>query len=62
MDFIKQIIKQIVDKLFCCHRYKLFKEIRVDNTGIDYDGSRYSIYIFKCEKCGKFKKVKSLMK
>lgn len=39
MDFIKQIIKQIVDKLFCCHKYKLFKEIRVDNTGIDHDGT-----------------------
>jgi hypothetical protein len=53
MEFVKQIVKQIVDKLFCCHDFKLFREILVDK-----DSSRYKIHIFKCIKCGKFKKLK----
>lgn len=61
MEFVKQIVKQIVDKLFCCHDFELFREVLVDNTGGYGDGSRYNIYIFKCTKCGKFKKIKSLM-
>lgn len=53
---VKEIVERVVNKLFCLHKWKCFKTIKVED---DCNGSIYHIWIFYCEKCGKFKKVKA---
>ena len=48
-----------MDKICCQHEWVLFKEVTVDNTGPEYNGSLYQVWHFYCKKCGKFKKIKS---
>lgn len=51
----KEFISAILEKIACKHEWELWRTINVTD---DYGGS-YHIYHFKCNKCGKFKKVKS---
>ncbi len=51
---IKEVIKGISNKFFCCHDWQHWHTSKVEA-----DFERYSIFHFKCKKCGKFKKVKS---
>lgn len=60
MEIIMDLIECIKKKWFCQHQWVLFKEIHVDNTGPDHDGSKYQVWHFYCKKCGKFKKIKSI--
>lgn len=52
------MLKKLLDKLCCKHDWEELKHINV------YDDVKYSnlpayhIYLFKCNKCGKLKKVK----
>lgn len=50
-QLIKKLLQQIKDKWFCLHDWEL--------CGGQFNVGTYSIYHFKCKKCGKFKKVKS---
>ena len=54
-QLVKELLQQIKDKWFCLHDWELWRTIHVE---ADLGGT-YSIYHFKCKKCGKFKKVKS---
>lgn len=54
-ETIKNLLQQIKDKWFCLHDWEQWKTIHVE-TDL---GSTYSVYHFRCKKCGKFKKVKS---
>ena len=50
----KALIK-LVEKWGCNHDYQLEHDHRVSS---EYGGT-YTIYTYKCSKCGKFKKLKS---
>ena len=54
-QLVKGLLQQIKDKWFCFHDWELWRTIHVE-TDL---GSTYSVYHFRCKKCGKFKKVKS---
>jgi hypothetical protein len=51
---MKELIKQILEKLACKHHWIEFREIKVDSTF-----GHYHIWHFNCDKCGKFKRIKS---
>lgn len=55
---VKEIVERVVNKLFCLHRWKCFRTIKIDNDFPRGDGSINYVWIFYCEKCGKFKKIK----
>ena len=48
-------IKKLIEKRACTHDYQQVKQI--ENTF--EDGISGYIFIYKCTKCGKFKKVKT---
>ena len=51
----KEFISVLFEKWACKHEWEHWQTVKVtDNLG----GS-YTIYHFKCNKCGKFKKIKS---
>jgi hypothetical protein len=52
---MKEIWEAIKQKWFCLHKWKLWKTTEVE-TDL---GSTYRVYHFYCEKCGKFKQIKS---
>lgn len=51
----KEFISALFEKWVCKHDWELWRTIEVT----DDRGGSYHIYHFKCNKCGKFKKVKS---
>jgi uncharacterized protein CbrC (UPF0167 family) len=51
----KEFISAILEKIACKHDWERWQTVHVTE---DFGGS-YHIYHFKCNKCGKFKKVKS---
>lgn len=55
MIFLKKIIQQIVDKLFCLHDYRLIANIDVYNRHDELPVKTKHTYM--CEKCGKTKRV-----
>lgn len=48
------MLKQIITKLFCLHKWKKVEEMQV-NTDL---GERYYRGTYICEICGKFKQIK----
>lgn len=54
-QLVKELLQQVKDKWFCLHDWELWKTVHVE-TDL---GGTYTVYHFKCKKCGKFKKVKS---
>lgn len=52
MKYIEQIIK----KLFCLHKWEIWKEVNVTD---DSYGEKYKIFHFECKECGRFKRIKS---
>lgn len=56
---VKDFFSRLMDKICCQHEWVLFKEVTVDNTGPEYNGSLYQVWHFYYKKCGKFKKIKS---
>jgi len=50
----KAIIK-LIEKWGCMHDY----EFETKTVVSDDMGQSYNVYLYKCEKCGKFKKVKT---
>ena len=51
----KEFISAILEKIACKHDWERWQTVHVTE---DWGGS-YHIYHFRCNKCGKFKKVKS---
>ena len=51
----KEFVSAILEKLTCKHEWEHWQTINVT----DDLGGYYNIFHFKCNKCGKFKKVKS---
>ena len=52
------MFKKLIDKLFCCHEWQELKRLRYFFD--DDDDLPYTItYVYKCNKCGKIKKVKA---
>ena len=51
----KEFISAILEKLACKHDWELWRTINVTETW----GGYYNVFHFKCNKCGKFKKIKS---
>lgn len=49
------MLKQILEKLFCKHKWQQYKEVEVRTESIE----KWHIFHFICKKCGKFKKIKS---
>ena len=49
-----EAIINVVKKWGCCHRWKIWNVIEVENNH-----RNYFIYHFVCTKCGKFKQIKS---
>lgn len=47
-----ELLEAIKNKWFCCHQWKLFREIEVES-----DWGEYHRYVFYCTKCGKIKKT-----
>jgi hypothetical protein len=52
---MKEKLLQIIDKWGCHHQWKRLEMIEVES---DYGGF-YRVFHYVCEKCGKFKKIKS---
>lgn len=50
-----QALIKLVEKWACMHKWKQYKEVYVEGNC----GYCYHVYHFVCEKCGKFKQVKS---
>lgn len=55
------LIKQILNKWFCCHEWKFIEKIIYDEFDIAGFESKLPIkskWYFVCKKCGKIKQVK----
>ena len=52
---MKKLLIGLIEKLSCKHKWKEIKEITVRD---DFAGT-YHKFLFICEKCGKFKWIKS---
>lgn len=50
-----EVLKQLLDKLACHHDWQLIRDVHVTT---DFGGA-YNSLIFVCNKCGKFKKMKT---
>lgn len=48
--------RQILMKLFCLHEWKVEKEVKTWERG-DPRIERQIIFIYRCDKCGRFKKI-----
>lgn len=51
----KEFISTILEKIACKHDWEQWHTIHVT----DDCGGSYQVFHFKCNKCGKFKKIKS---
>ena len=56
---MKNIIKNFLEKLVCKHDWEKLECIKVRDHFFNVsDLPIYHIYLYKCKKCGKFKKIK----
>lgn len=53
---MKEAIKKLINKWACHHEWKLWHKINV----CDDFGGYYTVFHFRCTKCGKIKKVKEV--
>ncbi len=53
---MKDFIRKFMDKFLCLHDWEEFSTVRVSDSFL---GGNWSVYHFKCRKCGKFKRIKS---
>lgn len=51
----EKLIDAIIKKWFCTHDWKYIHKDDVE----DIFGGRYTMYHFFCQKCGKYKRIKS---
>ena len=51
----KEFISALFEKWACKHDWEQWQKVRVS----DDVGGSYHVFHFKCNKCGKFKQVKS---
>lgn len=52
---MKRLIDAIIAKWLCCHEYRWIKDVRVESDW----GDTYIVTHYMCNKCGKYKRVKS---
>ncbi len=53
---MKKLIKEILEKLACKHKWEIVHKARIDSNWY----GQYIIFLFCCQKCGKFKKENNL--